>query len=326
MVNAPTRPGWLSDFAWSDGRLVIRKTGVRLKLDRAVLAEIWSWTQWLAIMAVGVPLARAGRPRPRMRLWYAPDVPRPWYMLRSAALWNGLELAGTPDEADAWIYFDDATVGEPPAPPPGVPALNFACADVTKSRVAAVFEEVFGYPLALDPTRASGPIVEKPEKNGVHGGRVVQAPVVPRPGWVYQRLVVTGDGRAALDLRTPCVGGRPVMVWLKQKPAGDSFAIHSLRTRVAEPETVYSAEELALISRFCARMGLDWGGLDILRDRHDGRLYIVDVNKTDLGPVISLGWADKVRSMKRLGRALEALVLARAAVPAAPAERSRDAA
>ena len=51
-----------------------------------------------------------------------------------------------------------------------------------------------------------------------------------------------------------------------------------------------------------------WGGLDILRDRDDGRLYIVDVNKTDLGPVISLSWRDKVRSMRRLAIALEALV------------------
>ena len=47
-------------------------------------------------------------------------------------------------------------------------------------------------------------------------------------------------------------------------------------------------------------MGLDWGGFDILRDRADGQNYIVDVNKTDLEPVIALCWADKLRSMHRL--------------------------
>ena len=50
------------------------------------------------------------------------------------------------------------------------------------------------------------------------------------------------------------------------------------------------------------------GGLDILRDRQDGQIYIVDVNKTDLGPLIALSWVDKIRSMTRLGRALERLV------------------
>ena len=71
---------------------------------------------------------------------------------------------------------------------------------------------------------------------------------------------------------------------------------------------VFSADELAMIARFNARMGLDWGGLDILRDRADGRIYIVDVNKTDLGPVIALSWSDKARCMGRLGRALNALI------------------
>jgi hypothetical protein len=57
-------------------------------------------------------------------------------------------------------------------------------------------------------------------------------------------------------------------------------------------------------------MGLDWGGLDILRDR-DGRLYIVDVNKTDVGPVIALSWRDKIISMNRLSKALKQLIMQR---------------
>jgi hypothetical protein len=55
-------------------------------------------------------------------------------------------------------------------------------------------------------------------------------------------------------------------------------------------------------------MGLDWGGLDILRDRHDGRLYVVDVNKTDVGPLIAPSWPDKLRSMRRLADALVRLL------------------
>ena len=67
------------------------------------------------------------------------------------------------------------------------------------------------------------------------------------------------------------------------------------------------------------RMGLDWGGLDVLRDRVDGRLYVVDVNKTDVGPVIALSWTDKMRSMRLLGQAMDQLVTVRSrASPTAP--------
>jgi hypothetical protein len=301
-----TRP-WLSDFTWRDGRVEVRKTGVRLALDYHLVAEIASWAVYLAMLWTVAAVARLRRRRP-LALWYAPDRPRPWYMIRGAALWAGIGLARSPAAADAAFYFDDVTRGL--APPPGLPrALNFACTDVSKSHVARVFEEVFGYPLALDPATASGPIVEKSEKNGVHDGRVVIAPLQPRPGYVYQRLVDTADDAgSARDLRTPCAGGEPVVVWIKLKPAAARFAIHNRRAVLRRPDEVFSPGELALIRRFNARMGADWGGLDILRDRHDGRIYIVDVNKTDVGPVIALSWVDKARSMSRLARALERLV------------------
>jgi len=223
-------------------------------------------------------------------------------------MWAGFGAARSPRSAQVAFYFDDKTQGSEP-PPAGLRMFNGACTDISKSHVASVFAEVFGYPLHLDPTRCVGPIVEKADKNGVHDGQVVIAPLQPRKDYVYQRLVDTADKAGLVhDLRTPCVGGAPVVVWEKTKPAERRFAIHNSRAVLRDPASVYSPEELALIGRFTARMGLDWGGLDVLRDRDDGRLYIVDVNKTDLGPVIALSWADKLRSMHRLSVALSQLV------------------
>ena len=54
-------------------------------------------------------------------------------------------------------------------------------------------------------------------------------------------------------------------------------------------------------------MKLDWGGLDILRERGTGRLYIVDVNKTDMPP-LALPFVDKMRASRKLGAALGELV------------------
>ena len=297
----------MSDFAWVDRRIHIRKTDIKIPLDRHLVAEVVQWLLYFAVLGVAAGAARLTRRRP-LAIWFTPDRPPPWYLIRGAALWAGIGAARTEAEADAAFYFEDATSGSPPQPTHAA-SHNFACSNVSKSHVAAVFEEVFGYPLTVDPLAVTGPIVEKSEKNGVHDGRIVEAPAPARQGYAYQRLVDTADEAGVCrDFRTPCVGGSPVVVWIKHKPGGGRFAIHNRRVTLREPSEVFSQAELAQIRRFTARMGLDWGGLDILRDRHDGRIYIVDVNKTDLGPVIALSWFDKIRSMRRLGDALERLI------------------
>jgi hypothetical protein len=299
--------GWLSDFEWRDGRILIRKTGIAVRLDHHVLNEIFNWALYLALLYI-VSFATHLTGRPRLRLWFAPDRPRPWYLVRGAAMWGGIDLAERALDADAAIYFDDSTIGDAPASL-AVKRFNHGCTDISKSHVARVFEEVFGYPLTVDPMLATGEIVEKPEKNGVHGGRIVMAPCPPRPGFVYQRLIDTRDSDGCChDLRTPCAAGEVVLVWIKVKTPEGRFSINNRRAMLAEATDIYTPQEQILIRQFTARMGLDWGGLDILRDRCNGRIYIVDVNKTDLGPLIALSWKDKIRSMNRLSSALRRLV------------------
>jgi len=296
-----------SDFMWRDGRIEVRKTGVRLSPDLKLAAEVVSWIVYLSLLGLVSAISFMRRRTP-LSVWFAPDRPRPWYLIRGAALWGGIGVADSVRTADAAIYFDDVTCGAA-RPVVGLRSLNFGCDDVSKSHVARVFEAVFGYPLSVDPRTATGQIVEKSETNGVHDGRIVQAPLIPRPGYAYQRLIDTADSAGySRDLRTPCAGGEPVLVWIKVKPAGARFAIHNRKATLHDPREIYSPRELEQIRAFNARMGADWGGLDILRDRNDGRIYIVDVNKTDVGPVIALSWVDKIISMNRLSKALERLV------------------
>jgi hypothetical protein len=300
------RGSWAADFTIRGGRAKVHKTGADLKLDGVLLAECLLWFAYHLMVLARAGWVRLTRPA-GARIWFAPDVPRPWYLVWAAMAWGGMRIARSPGEAQAAFYFDDSTCAEP-CPAPHARALNFACHDVSKSRVAQVFEAVFGYPLALDPTAWTGPAVEKGELNGVHDGRIVQCPHPRATGKTYQRLVDTRDGEVIHDLRTPCVGGRPVVVWIKRKPAADRFSIHNLSVEMADPAQVYSPQELEQIAAFCAAMGLDWGGLDILRDRESGRIYIVDVNKTDVGPVIALSWRAKLASTALLAKALAALV------------------
>jgi len=141
----------------------------------------------------------------------------------------------------------------------------------------------------------------------------------PQRDRVYQRLIDnTFDGAEFVDIRTPVVGGRVPFVYLKRRTREGRFSNDNKRVDLAATETMFSAEELAGIARFTEAMGLDFGGLDILRDRGDGRIYIVDLNKTDMGPPTALSGAGKLRAMRGLARAFAELVDARLGGRAGP--------
>lgn len=308
-AETPTthRRNWLGAFALRDGRVVLRKTGNSAAVDARLVAEVAIWLGYHFIVrarAVWLALTRPTAPR----IWFTPDVPQPWYMVRTAALWAGIRVARTPAEADAAFFFEDATTSV--APPPQVARhFNFGGADISKSRVARVFGEVFGYPLALDPEVHVGPALEKGEANGAHDGRIVDCPRVARPGKVYQHLVDTvGEDGLHRELRTHVVGGSVVAVWEKRRLAAERFLPPNVSAARRAPETVFTVEERDRIGRFAQAMGLDWAGLDILRDRRDGRIYIVDANKTDAGPIIALTLREKLASTATLAAALRALI------------------
>jgi len=301
------RPAWWgSDFVLKDGRVLIPDAGGDIPLDSQLLRDVARWLTYYALVRLKSALNALMAP-PGPRIWFTPARPRPWYIVWSATVWAGLRFARRPEEAQAAIYFDDRTKGH--APKLDAPkTLNFRCTDVSKSHVAATFEQVFGYPLAIDPTTHVGVAVEKSEENGKHDGRLIECPMQPRPGHVYQRFIDTAVDGAARDLRTPCVGGRPVIVMIKLKPPRESFSIQNARVFAVEADTVFSHEEKALIGQFADAMGMDWGSLDVLRETSSGRLYIVDANKTDTGPPVVLSWRDRVRVTSALAKALRDLV------------------
>jgi hypothetical protein len=212
-----------------------------------------------------------------------------------------------PTKADLVVHFEDSTESYNAQPLARADALlmNFSCPDVSKSRVAEIFEAVFGYALAVDPQRHHGQAVEKSEENGVHDGRIVECPMQPLPGKVYQKLIDARgrDPNIVEDWRTPTVGGQGVLVYIKRRPVSRRFTNDNSGCELVMIEAAFSAEERAKIAEFTRRLGLDWGGLDVLRDRADGRIYIVDANKTDMGPPIALPQADKLLSIMKLAQA-----------------------
>ena len=299
------RGAWLGDFRYEDGRILVKSTGVWIKNDFQLWSDIIRWLSYYAFVRWrGFWAARGAR------IYFTPHRPRPWYIVWAAAVWGGMRFANSAAEADASFYFEDRTQASPPAAP-SRPAFNFGVADVSKTHVARVMEAVFGYPLAVDPTAFIGEAVEKGEGNGLHDGRLVLCPLSPAPDKAYQRVIKTeGEDGWAYDLRTACVGRKPILVFLKKKPATARFSIQNTSVLVKRPAEVFSPTDIVLIERFCEAMELDWGGLDVLREHETGRLYIVDVNKTDTGPAVVLNWRDRALATRLLSEALRAAITA----------------
>jgi hypothetical protein len=307
--RAPTRLNWLGDFVFGDGVVYVKKTGVRIPLNAEVLTATARWFAfffaaefWRLVKLLGANRSPS--------IAFMPDRPRPWYLIWPVLHAAGARIVNDPSRADVVFHFDDATTSPSPLPlktRPGVRLVNFACLDVSKSRVAEAFEEAFGYPLRIDPAVHQGPAVEKSELNGVHDGRMVHCPAAALGGRVYQRLVDNRiDPDTVADLRTPTVGGLPACVFIKERPIGVRFSNDNTRCSLKAAQDVFSPDELAAIARFTRLIGLDWGGLDVLRDASDGRLYIVDANKTDMGPPTSLAFSEKLRATRLLASALSA--------------------
>jgi hypothetical protein len=248
-----------------------------------------------------------------------PARPTRFYMLWVAARSAGLRLVDRPCRrcpggCATIVHRDEDRV----APVPG--ALNGACTDITKRRVEQAASAAFGYPSLVDPTTWTGPMVDKADGNSRQDARIVEGPLRPdqiRPDRVHQRLIDSVDAEGAVViLRAAVVGGQIVWVEERRRPPEKRFVVGSaLREAKTETESAMSPRERAAILAACADMGLDFGELDLLRDNADGRLYLIDVNKTAscLAPKTFSRARSKLRAAEVTGAALRTLVQSRGA-------------
>jgi hypothetical protein len=294
---------WWSDWAYRDGVVSIKSTGHQLPLRAKFIAVCLNWLVFYFCMEVWriVSLRRKGP-----RVAFTPQNPRPWYFIWACTHAIGGRIVRDQSKADLTIYFEDTTASPAPEMPHTAAHMNFGCCDVSKTRVAEVFEQTFGYGIAVDPALHVGAVVEKSEINGAHDGRVLQAPVQAKPGCAYQRLVDNRCGaNEVMDYRCVIVGRDMPLLFIKRREIGKRFTNINCYVRLVETREAFSDEETARLIEFAARMGLEWGAMDVLRDRNDGRLYVVDVNKTNIDPPIALPLKDKLKATKRVANALK---------------------
>lgn len=258
----------------------------------------------------------------REKILFYPDRPMQFHALYKILMFLGYRITSDTKKKynlaiKWWLAFD----GNPFAPeesfPPlngtrknGVKLLNIHCNDISKERVSSVFEEVFGYSLSVDPRKYSGKCVMKSNWNALHEGRIIECPTTTKnKNVVYQKLIrnEVEDGLVE-DMRVPIFGNKTPFVYLKYRSVKDRFVDRrhtGKKATIVEVAEVLSADELNNIHRFCERIGLDYGEVDVLRDRDDGRIYIVDANNTPSGPTSAISDDEAKVAIVRLSKTFE---------------------
>lgn len=166
----------------------------------------------------------------------------------------------------------------------GTKVINYHCTDISKEKVEEVFEQAFGYSLRVAPD-STNYILRKSNYNGMHDGKIIQGPVLEEEeGFVYEKLL---DNQVApsvfQDLRIGYFNGIIPLVSPRYHNKNDRFG-KIIKATIEKVEDYLSDEEVKLIRRFCTNLGFEYGDLDLIRDRNDQRLYIVDANPTPTVP------------------------------------------
>jgi|SRR5690554_1507854 len=184
--------------------------------------------------------------------------------------------------------------------------INLNCKDISKEKISAVFEEVFEYGLNINPEEYSGDCVKKNNLNAKHDGIKVKCPVERTDGFVYQKIINNKiNDELVMDIRTPVLKGIIPFVFLKYKKINDRFTNDLYKSEIAGTNQYLTKDEEKNISVFCKRLNLDYGELDVLRNKDDGRIYIVDVNYTPWGPPAKLSDEENRMAVIRMSEAFK---------------------
>jgi hypothetical protein len=263
------------------------------------------------LRACGLYLWRTLLRKPRRILLY-PEIPiMPDYVIGYIARVLGCVITSNPDDGfDVILRWEDTTFqNDNPVLDKLAkdrPVINLRCMDISKERVEECFKEVFGYGSFVDPLIHKGVCVQKSNLNAKHDGVILKCPIKEiQTGNIYQRLIdIQYEDALTSEIRLPIFKQTIPVVLIKYKTLQDRFGV-SISGEAVQPEECLSEGEIAKIQLFCERLGMDYGELDILRDKLDGRIYIIDANNT---PCIHFAgfseWA-KIRILKRLAVAFE---------------------
>jgi len=183
--------------------------------------------------------------------------------------------------------------------------INGRCTHIGKDVVMQCHEAAFGYSFAVDPLNPIGPYVKKSIKNAAHDGIILTGPEEPKSGFVYQKLVDTVVENETEEIRVLYIGKVLDICYLKRHPIEGRFLIPSNSVQILQTESLLSKHEVRDIAKMCALIGMEYGEIDVMRDRVDGRIYVIDMNRTPAGPPLKFSATERKKVIGKLADAFE---------------------
>jgi len=182
----------------------------------------------------------------------------------------------------------------------GIRVINHFCTNVKKDYVDEAFKAEFGYSSLVDPLSYNGHAVQKSNRQAAHDGRIIELPISkPKPDHVYQRLINNKvEEDTYRDIRVVIFNDKVPMVFFKNKDVSIRFSGQSSSAHVIWPsefDYFFGPDLIPGVVRFCKRIGMDYGEVDVLYCRDSRRYYIIDANKTTGNGVFTM-FTHKVRN------------------------------
>lgn len=185
--------------------------------------------------------------------------------------------------------------------------INLFSRDISKVYVDEQFDHVFGYKTFINPLTYTEKYVVKNDINAKHDGAIFEAPITKKEeGFVYQILIdnTTNDGFVE-DIRVPIINGVLDFIYIKHRPIKIRFTNSTSKTKLINTQDVLSQIEIEKINQFCKNIKLQYGELDVLRNKDDQKIYIVDVNNTPQGPPGNMSKLEAKQAITRLSLAFK---------------------
>ncbi|SAK95911.1 hypothetical protein AWB79_07281 [Caballeronia hypogeia] len=124
------------------------------------------------------------------------------------------------------------------------------------------------------------------------------------PHSVVQRVIDNRyDDENVYDIRVPVIGNSIPFVYIKKRSLNTRFSNANRTATISSTPNFLSETEVDQILRFCRDAHLDYGELDVLRDRRSGDIWIVDVNNTPSGPPNGLTKSDVILAIREMAMA-----------------------
>lgn len=187
--------------------------------------------------------------------------------------------------------------------------INLYSRDISKKFIDKIHQDVFGYATIVDPLSYNDKIVRKNDINAKHDGVIIQGPLgAVEDEFIYQRLIDNScANNLVMDIRIPVVMKTLDFVYIKLRSIDERFKNTTVDTKTKNIDEILNQEEIELINEYCSRLKLEYGELDVLRDKKDGKIYVVDVNNTPQGPPANTSKNDSAFALQKLASAFEKL-------------------